>query len=132
MKRISSGRCLCGALQFTVQGDPLWVAHCHCLSCRRNTGCAVATFIGYPVEKVEFTHGARAFYNSSPGVSRGFCKKCGTPISYEAERFPGEIHLYVSAMENPDEFVPQRHVYCTEKISWLELQDDLPRHQNGG
>ncbi len=127
MKEVSRGSCLCGGVQYEVHGEPEWVSHCHCQSCRRNTGCAIVTFLGYRTEKVQFTHGSRSFYASSPGVRRGFCKDCGTPVSYEADRFPGEVHLYISAMENPDDFVPQRHVHYEEKISWFEPGDNLPR-----
>ncbi|MGI9317632.1 MAG: GFA family protein, partial [bacterium] len=115
-----------------VEGEPSWVSHCHCLSCRRNTGCAVVTFLGYPSEKVTFTHGTLSTYHSSPGVRRGFCKVCGTPMSFEADRFPGEIHLYISAMENPDDFLPQRHVHYAEKISWFDTDDNLPRSRCSG
>lgn len=54
---------------------------------------------------------------------------CGTPLSYESERCPGEIHFYISVMDTPDVFKPQRHVFHEEHISWLEQNDDLPRYE---
>ncbi len=53
----ANGRCFCGKLQFELEGQPLWVAHCHCDSCRRNTGSAVATFVGYNKEQLTYTRG---------------------------------------------------------------------------
>ena len=67
-------------------------------------------------------------YNSSPGVYRGFCGNCGTPLSYEADRSPGEIHFYISVMDTPHVFIPDHHVFYDEHIPWLELNDDLPRY----
>jgi hypothetical protein len=92
----------------------------------------VVTFVGYPAEKVTFVQGERAIYNSSLGVRRGFCSMCGTPISYEADRYPGEIHLYISALDNPDDFAPQQHVHFNEKIEWFDTNDDLPRKESSG
>lgn len=129
MRDGTTGRCLCGNLQFEVRGRQLWVAHCHCDSCRRNTGSAVATFVGYRKEQLTYTRGERTFYQSSSGVQRGFCANCGTPMTYEADRCPDEVHLYVSTLDNPCEFRPQLHVFFAERISWMELEDDLPRYE---
>ena len=124
-----NGRCLCGNLQFAVRGKRLWVAHCHCDSCRRNTGSAIATFVGYNKEQLTYTRGERKFYESSPGVRRGFCADCGTPMTYEADRCPEEVHLYVSTLDEPGAYQPQLHVFFAERIPWMDLNDDLPRYQ---
>lgn len=129
MTDVTTGRCLCGRLQFELRGRRLWVAHCHCQSCRRNTGSAMATFVGYNKEQLTYTRGERKFYQSSPGVQRGFCADCGTPMTYEADRCPDEVHLYISTIDNPEAFRPQLHVFVGERIPWLELEDDLPRYE---
>ena len=129
MNDVATGRCLCGNLQFEVRGRRLWVAHCHCDSCRRNTGSAVATFVGYRKEQLTYTRGERTIYQSSPGVQRGFCADCGTPMTYEADRCSDEVHLYVSTLDEPGEFRPQLHVFIAERISWMEIEDDLPRYE---
>lgn len=123
-----AGRCLCGAVTFEADGDPLWVAHCHCQSCRRNTGAAVATFVGVLSERFRYTTGEPKVFASSPGVRRSFCADCGTPLTYQADRFPGEVHIYVSTLDHPEDFPPQLHVFVSEAIPWLHLDDDLPRH----
>lgn len=126
------GGCLCGALRFEAHGKPLWIAHCHCRSCRRNTGSAFATFVGYRQEQVRIVEGTRQTYVSSPGVARSFCGTCGTPLSYAAERYPGEIHLYVSTLDRPEVFEPGAHVHVGEQLPWLHLDDGLPRFQTTG
>jgi len=126
------GGCLCGAIRFEVRGKPLWVAHCHCFSCRRNTGAPVATFVGLSKEQFLLTQGRPATFASSPGVSRAFCATCGTPLTYEAEQFAGEVHVYVSAFDEPSDFVPTAHVHTREQISWLKLDDGLKRFEGSG
>ncbi len=123
------GGCLCGAIGFVATGAPLWVAHCHCQSCRRSAGSPFATFIGFPTDRVAFTAGTPATYASSPGVRRSFCGDCGTPIAYEADRFPGEIHLYVCTLADPAAVTPTAHVYAGERLAWLHLKDGLPRYR---
>lgn len=124
-----AGGCLCGAVRFEAAGAPLWAAHCHCQSCRRSTGAPFATFAGFPADRVAVTAGAPATYASSPGVRRSFCGGCGTPIAYEADRFPGEIHLYVCTLDGPAAVTPIEHVHAGEQLSWLHLDDGLPRYR---
>ena len=68
----------------------------------------------------------------APGVARSFCGTCGTPIAYAAERYPGEIHLYVSTLGRPEAFEPGAHVHVGEQLPWLHLDDGLPRFQTTG
>jgi len=67
-------------------------------------------------------------FASSPGVRRGFCAACGAPLTYESDRFPGEVHFHVSAFDRPQALPPGFHVFCEERLPWLEIADDLPRH----
>jgi hypothetical protein len=72
--------------------------------------------------------GERSIYGSSSGARRGFCSDCGTPLTYEADRYPDEVHLYVGVFDDPGMFSPEVHVHFGERIPWLELSDGLPRY----
>lgn len=123
-----SGRCLCGGLRYTVDRPPIWVGHCHCESCRRHTGSAMASFVGVADNAFSVTHGSLSSYESSPGVRRSFCSRCGTPLAYESERFPGEVHVFLGTLDDPNQFRPEFHVHCSERIPWFEVRDTLPRY----
>jgi hypothetical protein len=118
-----SGGCMCGAVRFTARGAPRWTAYCHCSSCRKHTGAPVAAYAGYPEGRITFTTGAPAFYASSPGVRRGFCATCGSTLTYEGERWPGEIHIHIGAFDDPTAFPPGGHAYQEERLPWLHLVD---------
>jgi hypothetical protein len=125
------GRCLCGEVRFLARGEPKWIAHCHCESCRRATSAAFATYVGYPTAAVEWTGKAPSDYRSSPGVTRRFCPRCGSPMSFEGARWPGEIHLFLASFEEPASLAPQAHVYVEERLPWVHLADGLPRFATG-
>ncbi len=127
-----TGRCLCGAVKLEVMGEPIWKAHCHCESCRRSTGSALATFVGLERDAVRFVKGTPKVFVSSPGVERLFCGTCGTPVAYQADRWPSEIHLYVSVLDDPEAFPPTAHVHTAEKLSWLHLDDALKQYEATG
>ncbi|HEY5646424.1 MAG TPA: GFA family protein [Pseudomonadales bacterium] len=124
----AGGRCLCGRYRFHTRGNPLWVAHCHCESCRRHTGAPVATYAGYLQEAVGFEPETPPFFNSSAGVRRSFCERCSTPLAYAAEFFPGEIHLFRSTFDEPAALEVTRHVLFNEREADFDVHDDLPRY----
>ncbi len=127
-----TGGCLCGRVRWVYEGPENWRGHCHCTSCRRNTASAFTTFMGVPYAAFRFTGAEPETYRSSPGVRRRFCAHCGTPVAYEAERFPDEIHLYAASLDAPAAFQPQFHVHVAEAVPWVELADELPRFPHSG
>jgi hypothetical protein len=129
---VTTGRCLCGAIRYEFRGAPEWVVHCHCNSCRRQVSSPLATFVGVLKQNFRFTAGTPKAYASSPGVARSFCPDCGSPIAYEAERLPDEIHLFHGTLDDPGAVVPTAHVHAEERLPWFEVHDDLPRYAQGG
>jgi hypothetical protein len=122
------GRCLCGSIVFRYEGAPNWTLHCHCESCRRATSSPMTTWISVPRDRFCIVKGSPRYFSSSPGVRRGFCGDCGSPLSYENERVPDEVHLYAASLLDPGPVLPSRHVFVAEQVPWLEVLDDLPRY----
>lgn len=121
------GHCLCGAVRYEVDGAPLWQAHCHCESCRRNCSAPFTSFFGIADGAWRWTGEPPAVYASSTGVERLFCPHCGTPMAYRSTGFPGEIHLYAASLDDPTDYTPTEHVHWDEHLPWLHLDDGLPR-----
>jgi hypothetical protein len=119
---------LCGAVRFVATGEPRWIAHCHCESCRRATSAPMATYAGYAAANVAWSGDALAEFQSSPGVVRQFCRRCGSPMSFAGAKWPDEIHLFVASFDEPAAFAPTLHVHAGEQLPWLHLADDLPRY----
>ncbi len=132
ISRIRTGRCGCGAVSFRVDGDPNWVAHCHCRDCRAQTGSPFTTFAGFPRNRFAWTGVPPAIHRSSPGVARSFCGRCGTPMAFEGERWPEEVHIFVATIEDPASLVPQAHVYFGQALPWIQPADGLARYQGTG
>ncbi len=97
----TTGRCQCRAIEYQFSGEPKWVMHCHCESCRRAVSSAVATYVGVRLEQFSYLQGEPTVYESSPGVKRYFCAKCGSPMAYAGARWPGEVHLFHGTLAGP-------------------------------
>lgn len=123
------GRCLCESVAFALEGEPNWTLYCHCEDCRRAVSSPVAVWISVPRKNFRFTAGQPAYFASSPGVKRGFCGKCGSPLSYENEKLPDEIHILAGALEDPGGVKPSAHIVVAQQLPWFDCADALPRYE---
>jgi len=126
------GGCMCGAVRYEASGDSFGVNHCHCHSCRKHTGAPVVTLAGFMADQVRFSGEERKVYESSPGVGRAFCGKCGTPLTWEgvsSTRGGSIFEIHISTFDNPDVLVPNGHSFDSERISWFDVADNLPRFE---
>ncbi|MGE3457783.1 MAG: GFA family protein [Kofleriaceae bacterium] len=106
-----------------------WVAHCHCSMCRRAHSAPFVTWLSVPREQFRIVAGEAdlAWFRSSPPAKRAFCQRCGSPLLFESERWPGEIHIARAAIPGDVDRAPQVHAFYSDRATWLELHDDLPK-----
>lgn len=125
--------CLCGAVQLHVDdadsGGVKWCANCHCSMCRRAHGAGVVAWVGVKRAAFHIDRGAEvlARYRSSPPAQRSFCSKCGSPLLFESERWPDEIHIALAAVVEPHGLKPTVHAFFDDRAAWVHVDDGLPR-----
>lgn len=117
---IREGGCHCRKVRFRAAAEPKFVSRCHCDSCRRTTGAAFSTWVGFDAGAVEWTGEAPGFYASSAGVKRGFCKSCGTPLTYESDKWPGERHFLIGVFDDPRAIAPTGDYMKDEALDWVK------------
>jgi len=49
-------------------------------------------------------------------------------MAYSSTRHPDEIHFYAAALVDPENFKPKEHFHYEERLSWLNMTDDLRKH----
>lgn len=118
-EKLRTGGCLCGRVRYRVEQEPAWVANCHCASCRRATGSPMTTYAGFPSGSLIYESGEPRRFHSSPAVTRTFCGDCGTPLTYEGERWPGEVHVLVGTFDQPENYPPEGDAFAEERLPWL-------------
>ncbi|MEP6939801.1 MAG: GFA family protein [Rudaea sp.] len=117
--------CFCGAVKFTVTGEPAAMGYCHCESCRSWSAGPVNAFTLWKPEAVTITEGADNIgtYNKTTSSYRKWCKTCGGHLFTE---HPGMGLTDVYAAVIPDlEYTPGIHVHYQE--TRLPIKDGLPK-----
>lgn len=124
-----TGRCFCGAIRFEVAGPEKFACFCYCESCQRAAGAPVVAWATYDRDTFRVTHGAMHLRPSSPGVSRGICTTCGTSLTYEHIKRPGDIDISINCLDDPSAPAPRAHIWTEDKQPWVVIGDDLPVYE---
>lgn len=80
---VRTGGCLCGAVRYRVTGPLRDVLLCHCEQCRRTSGHYVAATRCRRTDLVLDDATGLRWYESSPGIARGFCSTCGSSLFWQ-------------------------------------------------
>ena len=79
---LHTGGCQCGAVRYALYAEPTNPHVCHCRMCQKAFGNAFAPLAGVPLSDFAWVRGQLAIYRSSEMAERGFCRDCGTPLSF--------------------------------------------------
>jgi hypothetical protein len=120
MSQRLAGSCLCGSIHYLVRGQPIFITHCHCRSCRKASGAAFLTWFTVRMSEVEWRGDPLAIYRSSAAVERGFCVRCGTTLTYRHESDPAEIDITLASLDQPEALWPEHHTWWESRLSWAE------------
>ncbi|OLP15810.1 hypothetical protein BST81_24105 [Leptolyngbya sp. 'hensonii'] len=122
------GGCQCGAIRYSISGEPVLAAICHCAMCRRAHAAPAVAWAMYQEDQVHFSKAQPKPFASSPEAKRGFCVACGTQITFTASFLPGLIDITIGSLDNPESVKPTLHYWHSKHLSWAEFADTLPRH----
>ena len=114
-------RCMCGGVQIRVVFPSRFCAHCHCESCRRAHAAGFVTWVGFRSGQVALTRGNELLqaYESSPGTRRTFCRACGTRLTFESDKWPGETHVPLACFDTPVDRMPSGDAFANEHAPWI-------------
>ena len=128
-----SGGCLCGDVRYEVSGSSIWKSICYCESCTRAAGAPAIACAGFEKSKFRLLNGRIEIYESSPGVLRGFCRRCGTSLTYQKnpkvlEGAQDDVYIAIRTLDDPNAYPPDEHVHYGERVSWFNVEDELPHY----
>jgi hypothetical protein len=124
-----TGSCLCGAVTYEVDGQFEFIGNCHCSICRKSHGAAYATWGILKPGHFRWTSGEELLqrYESTPGRTRYFCGKCGSPLASAHSGTIGEV--VIGTVDGDPGARPREHIFVGSRAPWHEITDSLPQHQ---
>ncbi|MDB6083502.1 MAG: Gfa-like protein [Gammaproteobacteria bacterium] len=123
-----TGGCLCGALRYEAQGEPLGSGHCYCADCRKASGSGFIPFMAFASSAVRFSGKTLKFRSKAANggdAVRNSCPLCGSLV------FGGELGkddsftLYAGTLDDPSVFRPRIAIFTRNRPAWAVIPPDL-------
>ena len=122
-KPVHTGGCQCGAVRFRIEGALGRASVCHCRMCQKAFGAFYAPLVSVEPETLRWTTREPDRFRSSEEVLRGFCARCGTPLTYEAPDGPA---LAIGAFDDPSAVAPEIQFGTENKLPFADEVHKLP------
>ena len=126
------GGCACRSIRYTVNTEPLFVAHCHCKDCQKMTGAHMATVAGIPSDTFSIQKGKPKAYvtrgDSGKDVYRSFCAECGSTLFSTCDVMPGFHFLEAGSLDDASWLKPTSHIYTSSAQPWASIPSDMEQH----
>jgi hypothetical protein len=129
-KPVLEGGCQCGRVRYALYAAPEG-SFCHCRMCQRATGAPFAALTCVPKPDFAWISREPALFDSSTVATRGFCRDCGTPLSFTYRNGPN-TNVMVGTLDQPEQANVTTHFGVESRLDWLKMCDGLPERMTGG
>ena len=120
--------CSCGQLSATCSGEPVRIAVCHCLACKRKTGSAFGFGAWFGKDDVLIGGRATEFIRSGDEgshITNGFCPNCGVTVFWSIDTIPGVIAVSAGTFADLSFPPPSVSVYHeSRRYCWVEIRTE--------
>jgi hypothetical protein len=124
------GGCICGAVRYSVTGEPLAAGWCHCRTCQRGSGAPAVAWAEYPIGAVAI-EGSVESYVSSADHERVHCARCHAYLFFRARPAPETVSVNLGSLDRPSAVTPRVHIFARSRVPWFP-PDDLPAYDEYG
>ena len=125
-----TGGCQCGAVRYAIHGELGRPSICHCRMCQKAFGAFYAPLVSAPHSAFELTRGALGIFRSSDQAERGFCRDCGTPLTFRYVE-GDSIDVSIGSLDDPVRVKPVIQFRPESRLPWLHELADLPVREEG-
>ncbi len=127
------GGCLCGAVRYRLEENPMYVQACHCLDCQTVSGSAFAINLWMEEANVAQLGVTPVPFMNVAGSGKAHeifsCEKCGTAVfsKYHASPVPDQM-VRAGTLDDTSDVEPMAHIYTATKQFWIQLPEDKPNY----
>jgi hypothetical protein len=134
--RSLSGHCLCGAVSYRCDAEPVVTALCHCDDCQHQTGTTFSIVVVVPSQALEIEGESLATYEtvgreSGAQRERKFCSNCGSPIATLMADMPDLAVLKAGTLDDRSWLQPTLEIYGDSAQEWFPESDERRRFPGG-
>ncbi len=124
------GSCLCGAVEYEVDGNMGEPSLCHCSMCRKQHGAPFGAYSRVAWDEFRITKGEELIksFRSSDDVSRTFCEVCGSTLQFVRDDRDG-FGLAIGTLDSDFSTLPTEQIFTQDKSPWWSLTEEIPSYK---
>jgi hypothetical protein len=127
-----TGHCLCGAVTYRADADPVAQAVCHCTDCQRQTGTAYSVIVGVPRDAFQVEGDALQSFTTNDGATeRNFCSACGSPLFSLSAGMPQLVFIKAGTLDDVSWFEPGLEVFTRSAQPWTPHFEGATQLEHG-
>jgi hypothetical protein len=132
----TTGRCLCGAVSYTVEAEPVVQAVCHCTDCQRQTGGPYSVIVAFPAAALTVEGDTLSTYTTigddhGGPTERSFCSACGAPVFSHAAVMPEVVFVKAGSLDDASWVEPSVEAWTSSAQPWTPAFEETSRLPRG-
>ncbi len=124
-----TGGCLCGAVRYRIDAEPILTRVCWCRLCQylgAGGGTVNTCFPSAAISIEGPLNDFKSIADSGNIMHRRFCATCGTQLFSEAEVRPHLIFVRAGTLDDPELAKPAATIWAQAAPSWACIDANLP------
>lgn len=130
-----TGGCLCGALRYEAEGEPLNMGHCYCADCQKASGSGFIPFMGFSSSALRISGPSRPFVSKAANggdATRNFCPTCNSLVFGGVVGESDSFTIYAGSLDDKSLFHPQVAIFARNRPDWtiippgVAVFDEMP------
>jgi hypothetical protein len=127
-----TGRCLCGAVTYSADAEPVVHAVCYCADCQRQTGNPFSVVVAVPRSDLSVEGSTLASFVTNDGnTERSFCSACGSPIFSAAAEAAQLAFIKAGSLDDASWVEPAVEAWTSSAQPWAPHFEGAARLERG-
>lgn len=123
-----TGSCLCGAVEFRIEGEFEAFFLCHCSRCRQVTGSAHASNLFSSDAELHWVSGeenVKVYNLPDTRFGKSFCSNCGGALPKTRAGGKGLL-VPAGSLSTPVDLKPNAHIFTASRADWDHDLETVP------
>ena len=123
-----TGGCLCGAVRYEADGDPIVSGHCHCRDCQKASGSGFIPFMLFDAGAIRITGETtlvRSISLRGSEAVRNRCARCGSLVFGGILGVDQDHTIYAGTLDDTTRFNPLVAIFTRDRPAWVTIPQGL-------
>ena len=123
-----TGGCLCGAVRYEADGEPIVSGHCHCKDCQKASGSGFIPFMLFDAGAIRITGETtlvRSISLRGSEAVRNRCARCGSLVFGGILGVDQDHTIYAGTLDDTTRFDPLVAIFTRDRPAWVTIPQGL-------